>query len=164
MEAITRRVSLAYETLAASRTKRTATSSAAPAPKADPAREKALAALKQQIEARHAEARRLAAEAQKAAAHGDLASAADAYRRAVALAPKDGAIQAAYEQTRRAVETSASEGYARQAEFEERFEHWAEAATSWKRVLDARPDDARARDRLATALRRAGGGQSGAGS
>ena len=101
-------------------------------------------------------------EAERAAAHGDLAGATERYRRAAALAPNDPAIKAAHEASRRALEASATEGFVKQAEFEERFEHWAEAARSWQRVVDARPDDALARERLARALTRAGGGPGGA--
>jgi tetratricopeptide (TPR) repeat protein len=167
MEAISARASRAFETLAArGRTTESplgepqATSPPAPA-SPDPAREKALAALKQQLQLRHAEAKRLAAEAARAASHGDVAGAADAYRRAAALAPNDPTIQAASAEAKRAADALGADTHARQAEFEERFGHWAEAARSWQRVLDSNPGDARARERLAAALARAAG--SGAG-
>jgi hypothetical protein len=168
MEAISERVSHAFESLAV-RGRATASPSGehaqaiSPGPLAspDPGREKALAALKQQLHVRHAEAKRLAAEAARAASHGDVAGAADAYRRAAALAPNDGTIQAASADARRAAEALGTDTHARQAEFEERFGHWAEAARSWQRVLDSHPGDARARERLAAAVARAAG--SGAG-
>jgi tetratricopeptide (TPR) repeat protein len=129
-----------------------------PAPPAapDPGREKALAALKQQLEARRAQARKLVADAERAERHGDTASAAELYRKAAALAPGDASIQEALSRTRASLDAGAADALARQAEFEERFGHWAEAARTWKRVLDARPDDARAKERLVAATAKAG--------
>jgi tetratricopeptide (TPR) repeat protein len=157
MEAISRRVTEAYETIGlegrASEPPAKGRITPVPAPP-DPAKEKALAALKQQLEARHAEARRLVEEAQRATAHGDLAGAAEACRKAAALAPGDRAIQAAHAAAKQAAGAGATETLSRQAEFEERFGHWAEAAKTWRRVLEARPDDARARERLENAIGR----------
>lgn len=167
LEAISRRLTSAYEALGlherhpGEEPGRARQSPAPPAPP-DPAREKALAALKQQLEARHAEARRLLAESKKATTHGDLAGAAEACRKAAALAPGDRAIQDALAAARLAAGSAAADALSRQAEFEERFGHWAEAARTWQRVVEARPDDTRARERLATAWARAGDGRSGA--
>jgi len=162
MEAISRRVTSAYEALGLHERHSTDERHSPPPPvPPDPGREKALAALKQQLEARHAEARRLLAESKKATAHGDLAGAAEACRKAAALAPGDRAIQDAFAAARLAAGSATAEALSRQAEFEERFGHWAEAARTWQRVIDARPDDARARERLATAMARAGDGRRG---
>lgn len=167
MEAISHRVTAAYEALglhdrrAPAEPKQASPSPAPPAPP-DPARQKALAALKQQLEARHAEARRLLEESKKATAHGDVAGAAEACRKAAALAPGDRAIQEAFAAARLAAGAAAADALSRQAEFEERFGHWAEAARTWQRVVEARPDDAHARERLASARARAGDGRGGA--
>jgi hypothetical protein len=169
MEAISRRVTEAYERLGLhDRRPEEApgpdgghgrpTPVPPPAPAPDPGREKALAALKQKLEARHAEARRLLDVAQRATAHGDIAGAAEAYRKAAALAPNDKAVQAAAASARKTVGAAAAEALSRQAESEERFGHWAEAARTWRRVLDARPDDAHARERLEAAISRSQGG------
>ena len=115
-------------------------------------------ALKQQLEARHAEARRLLEEGQRAASHGDLAGSAEAYRKAAALAPNDKAVQAAAASALQAAGAVAAEALSRQAEFEERFGHWAEAARTWRRVLEARPDDEHARERMQAAISRRGDG------
>lgn len=128
----------------------------APPPPVDPAREKALAALRQQVEVRRAQARKLVDDAQRAEGQGDAAGAAELYRKAAALAPGDASIQQALARVRGAVDTGALDALARQAEYEERFGHWVEAARTWKRVLDARPDDTRARERLAAATAKAG--------
>jgi tetratricopeptide (TPR) repeat protein len=152
MEAISRRVTEAYERLGLHDRR------PEEAPTRDPGREKALAALKQQLEARHGEARRLLEVAQHATAHGDIAGAAEAYRKAAALAPNDKAVQAAAASARQTAGAAAAEALSRQAEFEERFGHWAEAARTWRRVLDARPDDAHARERLEAATSRSRGG------
>jgi curved DNA-binding protein CbpA len=169
MEAISRRVTEAYERLGLherrpgespgpdkGEIKPTPVPPRAPPP--DPAREKALAALKQQLEARHAEARRLLEQAQRATAHGDLAGASEAYRKAAALAPSDRTVQAAAAGARQAASAAAADALSRQAEFEERFGHWAEAARTWRRVLEARPDDANARARMEAAISRSGAG------
>jgi tetratricopeptide (TPR) repeat protein len=167
LEAISQRVTSAYEALGLhdrhtpDEPRRAPLSPVPPAP-ADLAREKALAALKQQLAARHAEARRLLEESKKATAHGDLAGAAEACRKAAALAPGDRAIQDAFAAARLAADAAAAVALSRQAEFEERFGHWAEAARTWQRVVEARPDDARARERLANARAHAGDGRSGA--
>jgi Flp pilus assembly protein TadD len=117
----------------------------------------ALQALKRQLDARRVEARRLADEGARAAAHGDRAGAAEAYRRAAALTPGDPVLAAAYEDARRAASAVASEAYSRQAEMEEQFGHWAEAARTWRLVTESRPMDARAYERLAGALLQARG-------
>ncbi len=169
MEAISRRVTEAYERLGLHDRRPEEAAGpdgghgrAAPVlPRAsapDPGREKALAALKQQLEARHGEARRLLEVAQHATAHGDIAGAAEACRKAAALAPNDKAVHAAAASARQAVGAAAADALSRQAEFEERFGHWAEAARTWRRVLDARPDDARAKERLEAAISRSQGG------
>jgi len=165
MEAISRRVTEAYERLglhdrrpeSPGEDKGRARPTPLPPRALDPERDKALAGLKQQLEARHAEARRLLEEGKRATAHGDLAGAAEAYRKAAVLAPNDKAVQAAAAGARQAAGAAAADALSRQAEFEERFGHWAEAARTWRRVLEARPDDERARERMEAALSRSGG-------
>jgi len=162
IDAISRRVTEAYEALS-SRENQTSgerpadAAKPAPAPRPGPTPEQARQALRQQLDARRAQARRLADEAARAAAHGDRAGAAEAYRKAVALSPNDPALAAAYADARRAASAVASDAYSRQAEMEEQFGHWAEAARTWRRVTEERPSDGRAHERLATAILQAGG-------
>jgi curved DNA-binding protein CbpA len=161
MEAVARRVTEAYETLGLHARRSSdppPKDRSSPPPPPDPARDKALAALKQQLEARHAEARRLLEEAKRASAHGDLAGAAESCRKAAALAPNDASIREAYAAAREAAGAATADALSRQAEFEERFGHWAEAAKTWQRVVEARPGDARARERLESAVARARSG------
>ncbi len=158
MEAIARKVTEAYEGLQSQRrggADAPAAKRPSPPPAPDPAREKALAALKQQFEARRAEAKRLLDDAKRASAHGDLAGAAEACRKAAALAPNDRDVHAAYAGARQAADEAAAGTLAKQAEFEERFGHWAEAAQTWQRVVDARPADEQARRRLDAARAKA---------
>jgi predicted TPR repeat methyltransferase len=53
------------------------------------------------------------------------------------------------------VDGRAADALTRQAGFQERAGHWAEAARTWQRVVAARPDDDAARARLDAALVRA---------
>jgi Flp pilus assembly protein TadD len=126
-------------------------------PRPGPAPAEAMRALKGQLDARRTESKRLVAEAERAASHGDRVGAAEAYRKAARLSPNDAAIAAAHAAARQAIGVVAAEAHARQAELEERFGHWAEAARTWRLVADARPTEALAHGRLAAALLRAGG-------
>ena len=179
MEALFARLSEAYETLAdAERRARydktvsaTATGPAphvpappqhapVPAPRApDEATKKqaALDALKARYLDGKARTKQHVDAAVRAKAAGDFVAAVEAYARALALAPNDPEIAAAHAEVARAVAAKSSESYRRQAMLEERFGHWREAAASWKRVVEAQPDDADARARLASALAKIGG-------
>jgi curved DNA-binding protein CbpA len=160
IDAIQRRVTEAYERLsskenrapAADRTRQPAPPRPAAALPTGPTPEQARQALRRQLDARHSEAKRLFDEGVRAAAHGDRVGAAEAYRKASMLSPNDPVLAAAHADARREASAVASDAYFRQAEMEEQFGHWAEAARSWRRVTEARPGDAHARERLANAL------------
>ena len=128
IDAITQRITEAYEALAAARPKerrdsppppaeatRSPTISSKPPSRPSPKAEQALRALKRQLDARRDEAKRLADEA------------------------------------------AASDGYPRKAEMEERLGHWDEAVCTWRLVAESRPTDARGHERLAIAILKAGG-------
>lgn len=162
VDAISRRITEAYDALQlrgndAQEAPPAPAKSAPPAPPAAkrPDAAEALAALKKQVEGRRAEALRWLAEARQATGHGDHARAVEMLQKAAALAPSDATIKSTLETAKRAVDAGAADALVRQAEFEERFNHWGEAARTWQRILDARPDDARARERLAAARARA---------
>ena len=132
------------------------------APINPPTPAEAVDALKRRYEDKISAAR--ASQAQKYAdigaaerAKNDMVAAANAYRVAVSFAPDDAELKGAFEETARAADVILSEGYLRQAHYEERSEHWAEAAKSWARVARTRPDDATAHERAAHCLVKADG-------
>jgi curved DNA-binding protein CbpA len=134
-----------------------------PPPKIDPkvAAERAAAmdALKQRFLDGKGRAKQHADAGARARAAGDMVAAAEAYRAALQYSPSDEGLRAAYEETSRAASERLHESHVRKAQLEERYGHWAEAAAAWKLVLDARPNDAQARERLTNALTRAKGGR-----
>jgi len=172
MQALFVRMSEAYETLSAEekRARYDATLPAAPvsskplAPAApvDPReaakRQAALDALKQRFLDAKAKVKTHVAAAERARAAGDFVAAAEAYRLALALTPQDAEIAAAHAEMTRTVSAKQAESHRRQALLEERYGHWKEAAQSWKRVVDANPQDDDARQRLAAALAKTSGG------
>jgi curved DNA-binding protein CbpA len=135
---------------------RAARPSPAPPPDAD-SREQAMNALKRRfLDAREA-ARRHAEDGARARAAGDVVSAAQAYRAALRLHPDDAALAAALEEVQREGASRVADSRRKQAELEERYGHWAEAAASWRKVVEACPADAEARARLAQAIERSRG-------
>jgi curved DNA-binding protein CbpA len=164
LEAIFERVQTAFETLK-SRERRAEYDTAHGITRGpDPERVKALEGLKLQLEARHAQARQLAADAARTMGLGDAMAALETYRKALALAPGDAAIRAAHDAAKQEVDQRAAVARVRQAEREEKAGHWADAVRTWERVVEARPDDAGARQRLEAARARAGRDAAGRGS
>lgn len=106
---------------------------------------------------RKASARAHASAAAAARAAGDLVRATESLRLACTFAPEDRALAAEYERTAREAAALVAASHERQAQIEERYGHWANAAASWRRVLDAKPGDPEATRRLAEALERARG-------
>ncbi len=154
LEAIFERIELAYAELK-TRESRAAYDAAHGITAVDPERAKALDALKRQLEGRHTQARHMAAEAARFMAHGDASRALETYRKALALAPNDAAIRSAHDVAKREFDERAAAAGAKQAEREEQAGHWTEAVRTWERVLQSRPDDANARQRLESARLRA---------
>jgi curved DNA-binding protein CbpA len=155
LRAILERIESAYQTLK-SRERREAYDKTHGVTRVDPERTRALESLKVQLEARHAQARALAEFGSHAMRLGDAAAALESYRKAMALAPNDDAIRTAHDKVKQEVDQRAAAARVRQAEREERAEHWADAVRTWERVVEARPDDADARQRLEAARARAG--------
>jgi DnaJ-class molecular chaperone len=170
MEALFARLSVAFETLT-DRDKRAqydarlgnapAHGPAAPKAPVDPKvlaqRQAAMEALKQRFNDSKAKAKQLADAAALARAAGDFVAAAEAYQRALSVAPGDATLAAGLAEMKAAASTKLAESHQRQAQLEEKYGHWPEAAASWKKVLESRPDDATARERLAAAEARARG-------
>jgi curved DNA-binding protein CbpA len=178
MEAIFARLSAAYEALSKSQTRAEYDASIADhrssRPPAQPEeqrvrtpaddrqlaeRKAAMDALKARFVEAKAKAKTHVDAAVRAKGAGDFVRAAESYKQALALSPNDPALVAAYEEAKRAANAQLADSIVKQAMLEERYGHWAEAAASWKRVVEARPDDTNARERLAAALARAGGAQ-----
>ncbi|MDB4939013.1 MAG: Tetratricopeptide repeat protein [Labilithrix sp.] len=175
MEAVFARISIAYETLSRAQTRAEydATlgvqeaedkasgrhAAAAPVdPRVAEKRRVALEGLKQHFAEGKAKARHYAEVAARARAAGDVVAAAEAYRSALTFAPGDPEITAAYEAVQREAGAKLAESHKRKALLEERFGRWAAAVKSWERVVEAKPDDAEARARLANAVARANAG------
>jgi DnaJ domain len=108
-------------------------------------------------QARKAQGEKYAALAREAEKKNDVLGAATAYRVATGLLKEgDPALSGAAAIIAKA-EASLAENYLRQALYEERAEHWTDAARSWQRVARARPDDAKSHERAASALAKSKG-------
>lgn len=135
---------------------------AAPAAPPMPTTAGAMEALRNRYElrksqARDAQVRKYVTAAEEAQARNDLVSAANAFRVAASLAPKDEKLQQRAEDAQTAADTLLADTYAKQAHYEEKNGQWTEAARSWQRVVKGRPKDAHAHERAANAMVKAGG-------
>jgi tetratricopeptide (TPR) repeat protein len=101
-------------------------------------------------------AKRHLEDARRSEADGNLVAAANSLRLAVALAPEREDIDREYARVSKALATSMADTYEKQAQYEERMGRWSEAALSWARVCEGRPDDAHAHRRAAVAMLEAG--------
>ncbi|WP_437970236.1 DnaJ domain-containing protein [Sorangium sp. So ce260] len=106
-------------------------------------------ALRNQI-ARYSDAARAALD------RNDYAGAANAYRIAASLAPEDAALQSASADVQRLAAVTLAEGYLKQAQYEAQNGRWVDAALSYAKVCNGRPDDAAAHERVAYATLQAG--------
>ncbi|MDC0685140.1 J domain-containing protein [Sorangium atrum] len=106
-------------------------------------------ALRSQI-ARYSEVARAALE------RSEFASAANAYRIAASLAPEDAELQRASAEVERLAAVALADGYLKQAEYEAQNGRWVDAALSYVKVCNGRPDDAGAHERVAYATLQAG--------
>jgi curved DNA-binding protein CbpA len=82
----------------------------------------------------------------------DFAAAANAYRIALALAPDDPQVQATCNDAMRLAAAALSEGYLKQATYEEGQSRWADAALSYSKVCAGQPENVRAHERVAHAI------------
>jgi curved DNA-binding protein CbpA len=108
-------------------------------------------------QARAVQARKYLAAGEEALAKGDAVSAANAFRVAASLLPQDEQIMKRASETQGRADELLADTYAKQAVYEEKMGQWAEASRSWQRVCKGRPKDARAHDRAANAIVKAGG-------
>jgi tetratricopeptide (TPR) repeat protein len=108
-------------------------------------------------QARKAQGQKYAALAREAEKKNDTLGAATAYRVATGLLQEGDPALAGASAIIAKAEATLAENYLRQALYEERAEHWPDAARSWQRVARARPDDAKSHERAASALAKAKG-------
>jgi curved DNA-binding protein CbpA len=129
------------------------------APPVDPRvaaeRSAAMAALKQRFTERKAKSKEHVAAAERARAAGDLVACAEAYKTALTFAPGDPILEVAYREVQREASQRLVESHRKKAILEERWGRWAEATASWRRVLEAKPDDEEAAVRYALAAAKA---------
>lgn len=179
LEAVFTRVTLAYETLydrdkrkaydaglpgTAGRPSAVAPAPAAPAAKpaapVDPVtaakRKEAMAALQARFADAAGRAKSHADAAARALAAGDLPAAVAAYAQALVLAPSDPALRKAHGEASRAMAEKLVASHAAKAAIAEKLGQWPQAVEAWRRVLEARPEDASVRARLEAALAHAG--------
>jgi tetratricopeptide (TPR) repeat protein len=107
--------------------------------------------------ARKAQADKYVALAREADSKSDLVGAAAAYRVSLGFLPEGDPIRAAAQASIAKADSILAETYLRQATYEERSEHWQDAAKSWQRVAKGRPGDAHAHERAGNAIAKAGG-------
>jgi len=130
----------------------------APPPPQDP--RAATDALKRRYEdnvegAKRAQSQKFIEQAESALKANDLVSAANNYRLAIRYTD-DPAVSAAYEETNRKARDLMAEAYLKQARYEEGAQKWREAAISYAKAHDGRPDDPNICERVAETLRREG--------
>ncbi len=109
----------------------------------------AMDALKRRYEQRVenatvAQARKYVQVGEEAMNKNDFVAAASAYSIAVKFAPDDAAIAMRYQEIKNQADKILCESYAKQAVYEERQQHWPEAARSWQKVAKIKVTDAKA--------------------
>jgi curved DNA-binding protein CbpA len=107
-------------------------------------------ALRNQIE-RYTDMGRVALERK------DFAGAANAFRIAASLAPEDAEIRRESAEVQRLAAAALADGYLKQARYESEQGRWVDAALSYAKVCNGRPDDASAHERVAYAALQSGG-------
>ncbi len=117
----------------------------------------AVDALKRRYEQRieHAtlaQAQKYVTAAEEALAKNDYVSAASSLSFAVKFAPDDVGLAMRYQEIKNQADTILGESYQKQAIYEERAQHWPEAARNWQKVAKIKMDDAHAHERAARAM------------
>ncbi|MBW2462464.1 MAG: DnaJ domain-containing protein [Deltaproteobacteria bacterium] len=102
-------------------------------------------------------AQRYLAHAKRDEKAGDLVSAANYLRLATALAPERADLSAYHDRIAKELAVELADTYKAQAAYEEKNGKWAEAALSWGKVCDGRPNDPQAHWKAALGLLKAGG-------
>ena len=105
--------------------------------------------------ARKAQAKKFIERAESDLQKSDVVSAANNYRLALQWTD-DPAVAAVYDETNRKARDVMADAYLKQAKYEEGAGKWREAALSYAKAHDGRPDDPEIAQRAAEALRREG--------
>jgi curved DNA-binding protein CbpA len=95
--------------------------------------------------------------AREAEAAGNLVSALNSLRLAVAVSQERVEVVAEYERVRKLYAAAMADNYEKQARYETRHGRWADAALSWTRVCDGRPTDGNAHLQASVAILEAKG-------
>lgn len=96
-------------------------------------------------------------DAAEAEERGDVLSAANTLQLALALLPEHAEAREAYQRVSVSVARTLADNYEKQARYEQRVGKWAQAAKSWARVVEGRPEQAEpAREAAASLLRSSG--------
>jgi tetratricopeptide (TPR) repeat protein len=93
---------------------------------------------------------------------GDIAASVQHMARAFSLAPERPDLHAEYDKLSRMLAQKLADDYQEQAKFEVKQAKWANAAVSWAKVCEGRPEDAAAHRSAAFSLLKAGGDLRGA--
>jgi thioredoxin-like negative regulator of GroEL len=109
------------------------------------------------VAARVSQSKKYMASGLEAKARGDMLAAANALRVALSFDADNAELKAAHDEAQRASDSLLAEQYAKQGDYEEKAEKWAEAARSWRRVVRAREGDLKAHERAAFCLLKASG-------
>jgi len=88
---------------------------------------------------------------------GDVVGASNALQLALAMQPDNEEVKAEYDRVTAGVAAALAGNYEKQARYEERVGKWTEAAESWARVVEGRPEDATANRSAALCLLRSSG-------
>ena len=96
------------------------------------------------------------AEAEAAHSAGNVNEASRHLKLLMAMTFDDPRLQARFAELKQKVMRTAAVDFEKQAAYEEKQQHWAQAARSWLRVIEGRPGDSLPRQRAALALLRAG--------
>jgi tetratricopeptide (TPR) repeat protein len=101
-------------------------------------------------------AAQILAQAEAAYGAGNTNEASRHLKLLLAMTFDDQRLQARFAELRLKVMRTAAVDFEKQAAYEEKQQHWAQAARSWMRVVDGRPNDSAPLQRVALALLRAG--------
>lgn len=102
-----------------------------------------------------AQAQRYIKAGEEALAKNDPVAAASSFNIATKFAPDDAALAMRYQEVKNEADLLLCESYIKQATYEERSQHWPEAARSWQKVCKIRVGDARVNEHAAHCLLKA---------